>query len=131
MALKDLVTQLSQFDSASRKAALTVFATHKPRIFQDGRKADGSPTGIYVAGSKDKRGSNRGGQVVILSYTEQMKKDYQVTKTGIIGYGFSNTKMAERADYNEARYGKVFQLTTAEEAKYYELVRQQLFGDGK
>ena len=114
----------------SRIAALSVFAIHKPRIFEQGRDAFMQQIGTYVAGSKDKRGADRGGNMVILSFTETMKRDYQPTKAGEVGYGFSSQVELDKSFYNEERYNtKVFALSDEEAATFIDILGQLMFKD--
>lgn len=112
----------------SRMAALSVFAIHKPRIFEQGLAADGTEIGIYVKNSVNKRGGNRGGEVVILSFTEAMKKDYQPSTQGDVGYGFSSQVELNKSYWNEERYDKdVFALSDEESTLFIDLVGQLMF----
>jgi hypothetical protein len=112
----------------SRMAALSVFAVHKPRIFERGLDAYGSPIGFYVADSVDKRGKNRGGNIVILSFTEAMKRDYQPTREGIVGYGFSSQVEADKSYWNEERYNTdIFALSDEESTMFIDLLGQLMF----
>jgi len=121
------IIPLETFRKAQRVAALAVFATHKPRIFESGANAEGGQIGTYVAGSKDKRKRNRGGEVVILSFTEQMKRDYQPNTTGEVGFGFSNQFNFDKATWNETRYkALIFALTDAEEEIYIKVLSAKL-----
>ncbi len=128
---EDVTKKLDEFEKWQRAAALTVFAQHKPRIFEKGIAADGSKIGSYEDGVyKDKR-AKRGRETsfVNLEMTGSMKKDYQPTKSGIVGYGFSNTTEAAKADYNEDRYEKaIFALTEQERELYTRTLDNFIFG---
>ncbi len=113
----------------SRIAALTVFAHHKPRIFEQGRNSSGAGIGFYKSDPYRKKRIAKGREVgfVNLSMTEQMKRDYQPSKEGIVGFGFSNQHNLDKANWNEDRYGDVFELTTEEEEMYLETLSNLLF----
>jgi hypothetical protein len=127
---KDIIAKLKggAFLDAQRKAASTVFAIHKPRIFQKGLDPDGAPIGVYRPNSKDKRGDKRGGQTVILTFAGSMKKDYQPTKDGSVGYGFSNQDEVDKANFCEERYGEIFALSEAEAKLYMDTLTDEIFG---
>lgn len=129
--LIDSIAKELQDGKFSRIAALTVFAVHKPRIFEKGLNAAGGVIGTYVAGSMGpplktingvRRGTtNRGGNVVNLSFTEQMKKDYSMTTQGVVGYGFVNQFNFDKATWNEERYNAaIFALSEEEEDLFIE-----------
>jgi hypothetical protein len=125
---KDTVTK-EQFERASRIAALACFATHKPRIFQSGKNAEGEQIGTYVRGSKDDNGNPRGGKKVILVFTEYMKGDYETTEANEsqIGFGFTDPANSDKADWNEVRYDAlIFALTDKEEEIYLRTLANEL-----
>ncbi len=128
----DVIDKLENFKRAQRAAALTVFAIHKPRIFEEGRNSKGGKIGKYVSGSKDKRGDKRGGKDVILSFTEAMKKDYQpsAADANVVGYGFSNQVELDKANWNEERYNQapIFLLTNRETDLYLTTLSDLIFG---
>jgi hypothetical protein len=116
-------------ESLARAAALSVFAVHKPRIFEEGRNAEDKQIGEYVDGyyKEKRRKMGRETGFVNLSMTEAMKKDYQVSDSGTVGYGFSNQVQSDKADYNEERYGAIiFGLTEKEAELYVELFAKNL-----
>lgn len=130
---QDITAKLDEFERWQRIAALTVFAVHKPRIFEQGLAGDGSGIGQYVDGPYKEKRRKRGRETtfVNLEMFGSMKKDYQVTKSGLVAYGFSNTREAEKADANEIRYGKeIFVLTDSEAALYTETLDKLIFGKG-
>jgi len=128
---EDITKKLVEFEKWQRKAALTVFAVHKPRIFEKGIAADDTKIGEYVDGPyKDKR-RKKGREVgfVNLEMFGSMKKDYQVSKEGEVGFGFSNRVELDKADFNEQRYGKViFGLTDKEAELYARTLDNLIFG---
>jgi hypothetical protein len=127
---KDVTEKLDNFEREQRKAALTVFAIHKPRIFERGINANGGKIGEYKDGPYKAMRAKRGRETafVNLEMFGSMKKDYQPTKVGVVGYGFSNQKESDKADFNEERYGLIFELTPEEAALYAQLLSDQIFG---
>ncbi len=116
----------------ARIAALTVFAQHHPRIFEEGRAANGSLIGQYVEGPYKKKRAARGRETgfVNLAFTEKMKRDYQPTETGEVGYGFSEQEQFDKSEWNEKRYGKgIFELSQKEMDLFTETFQNALFGD--
>lgn len=114
----------------SRAAALSVFAIHKPRIFEQGRDANGNLIGQYVDGPYKELRREKGRETgfVNLSMTEQMKRDYQPSLTGLVGYGFTNQFNLDKSYWNEERYDKeIFALSDAEATMFIDLVGQLMF----
>ncbi len=128
---QDITAKLDEFERWQRTAALTVFAVHKPRIFEQGLAGDGSGIGEYVDGPYKEKRRKRGREVdfVNLEMFGSMKKDYQPTRSGVVAFGFSNTREAEKADFNEIRYKKeIFVLTDAEAELYTTTLDRLIFG---
>ncbi len=128
---EDVTKKLDEFEKWQRAAALTVFAQHKPRIFEKGMAADGTKIGDYEDGAYKKKRAKRGRetQFVNLEMFGGMKKDYQPTKTGTVGFGFSNTTEAAKADFNEDRYQKaIFALSESERELYTRTLDNLIFG---
>lgn len=116
----------------SRTAALTVFAIHKPRIFEEGLAANGSSIGEYTdpAYIQKRRQAGRETGFVNLAFTEQMKRDYLPSDDGKAGFGFSDDEQKAKADFNEKRYGKpIFELSQEEEDLFVDTFEKLLFGD--
>lgn len=127
---EDVTKKLDNFEKWQRIAALTVFAKHKPRIFERGLAADGSKIGNYKDGAYKKKRAQKGRETsyVNLEMFGSMKKDYQVTKTGIVGFGFSNKTESDKAEWNEDRYGKdIFELTEEERRLYTQTLDELIF----
>ncbi len=127
---EDITKKLDNFEKWQRIAALTVFAKHKPRIFERGLAADGSKIGNYEDGAYKKKRAQKGRETgyVNLEMFGSMKKDYQVTKAGIVGFGFSNKTEFDKATWNEDRYGKdIFQLTEEEGRLYTQTLDELIF----
>lgn len=116
------------FEKASRVAALSCFAIHKPRIFEKGENAEGGKIGQYVPSGKVKKmKEGHESAFVNLSDTEQMKKDYEPNTTGTVGFGFSNQFNFDKATWNESRYqALIFALTDREEEVYIRVLAAEL-----
>lgn len=118
------ISLLQNWEVLVRKAALTVFAEHKPRIFERGKAVDGTTRG-YVDGPYKELRRKKGREVnfVNLEFTGQMKKDYQVTTSGTVGYAFTNQINSDKADGEEEYRGKIiFDLTRAEDEMYVRIM---------
>lgn len=131
---EDITKKLDHHVTYQRIAASTVFAEHKPRIFEKGEAADGTKIGEYVDGPYKQKRLVKGREVdfVNLEMTGAMKKDYQLTARGseIVGFGFSNQTELDKAEYNETRYGKkIFELSQSEADLYMEKFTALIFGD--
>jgi len=139
---EDVTKKLDEFEKWQRIAALSTFAVHKPRIFEQGRDGNNALIGQYVDGPYKEAKAEKGVTTVNLEgvvrtrgggwrISGSMKKDYQVTKVGVVAYGFSNIKEAEKADFNEKRYGKeIFVLTESEAKLYTDTLDRLIFGKG-
>jgi hypothetical protein len=126
-----IVEKLELFQQEQRKAALAVFAIHKVRIFQIGNAADGTKIGEYKDGAYKTLRRKEGREVsfVNLDFRGSMRKDYQPTKTGIVGYGFSNKNELDKANWNEEHFKKaVFFLSASERQLYVDTVSDLIFG---
>ena len=128
---EDITKKLKQIEKYQRIAVSTVFAQHYTRIFVDGKAADGSKIGSYVAGPYKELRAKKGKETsfVDLSFTNAMRKDYKPTKSGTVAIGFSNTTEAAKADFNEERYGKIiFALSDKEADLYMKTLDELIFG---
>ena len=110
---------LQQADGLLREVAVGMQALTRERIHEQGRKGDGSQIGEYgdkylkLRQSKYNRTADR---KVILSLTGQMENDYKVIALSDTEYalGFDNQLNADKADWAEERFGKVYTLTQEE-----------------
>lgn len=107
-------------DSLLRTVAVAMLGEVKTRIHEEGANAKGSPIGTYTNEYLKRRMKapyNRtASRKVILSLTGQMENDFKVINLGgSYGLGFSNQFNADKAEWNEERYGKVYALTTEEQ----------------
>lgn len=128
---EDVLTKTTKVSDRKimRAAAKELFPIYKARIFEQGANSDGGPIGNYTSQPYINKRINKGLQVsfVDLEFTSSMKNNLQVSKSGVVAFGFTNEKMAERADYNEKRYGPIFELTSEEEEMYLEILTKLLF----
>jgi hypothetical protein len=121
--------------NAAIAAATSVFAIHKPRIFEEGRDAEDGKIGDYKEGPYKKKKAKMGRETsfVNLSMTESMKKDYQVTdradSSSQVGFGFSNINEFNKSEWLEgpSLYDKkIFWITEKEASLYVKLLADKL-----
>lgn len=111
---------LQQTDSLLREIAVSMQAVTRERIHEQGRKGDGSQIGEYsdkyLKLRQSKKYNRTSDRKVILSLTGQMENDYKVIPLSDTEYalGFDNQFNADKADWNEERFGKVYELTDEE-----------------
>lgn len=138
-----LISQLNKMiinDSAGIAAVNSVLAQQKKRIFQQGKSASGAKIGSYsttpISISKKNQARNtgktyfpggyrqyksltgKGSNTVNLRNTDQMMMDLGTTVVGKgeYGIGFNNQFNADKAEWNEEKYGKdIFSTTTQED----------------
>ena len=116
--LQKIASQQS-VDTLVRTIAQSMLGETRDRIFESGLNAKASPIGTYspeyirFRARKYNRGTS---SKVILSLTGQMENDWSVIPLGNSSYGlgFKNSFNADKAEWNEDRYGKVFALTPDE-----------------
>ncbi len=104
-------------DRIYRTACLDSIALISNRIQQKGQKSDGVKIGSYkknYAKYRDKKG--RQSNYIDLTFTGEMIDGLAFSKTSDEEYsiGFSSKKSADKAEWNEARFGSVFELTEDE-----------------
>lgn len=111
---------LQQSDSLLREICTSMIAETFDRIHVDGKKADGSQLGQYSTSYLNlrqkapyKRGSD---PKVILVLTADMSNNYSIVPLSEKEYalGFTNPTEAQKADWLEERYGKIWALTEQE-----------------
>ena len=109
-------------DSLVRGIAEGLLGEIKTRIHEEGKNAKGGQIGTYSYQyllRRQKPPFNRtSDRKVILSLTGQMENDFKVIGLGNSSYGlgFSNSFNADKAEWNEERYGKIY-ATTPDEKK--------------
>lgn len=137
-------------DRKFRVALSTTLSVHKPRIFQQGLAADGSPIGTYStkpASISKKRQSRqtghtyfkggysqyhgeigKGSSKVILDNFGVMKADYGLQgSNGDYGFGFQNDFNADKSVWNEDHFKKpIFQLSEQEINLFADTLNAQL-----
>lgn len=106
-----------QAERMLREIATNVRTLQRERIHEDGKKADGTLMGQY---SKEylklRLAKGKPSDHVRLFWEGDLANQYSVvplSKTEY-GLGWSNSKQAEIAEYQEDRFGKIWALTTQE-----------------
>lgn len=111
---------LQQSDGLLREVAVSMQGVTRERIHEQGKKADGSQIGeykdSYLKLRQSKKYNRTSDKKVVLSLTRQMENDYKVIALSETEYalGFDNQFNADKADWNEERFGKVWALTEQE-----------------
>jgi hypothetical protein len=120
-ALKELqgrVLSAAQADSLLREIAVSMVGEIQKRIHTDGKKADGSNIGTYSDGYLKQRikAKNFSDPKVVLFYTGDMQNDWKIIPLSDTEYGlgYDNSLNANKADWAEERFGKIFALTDKE-----------------
>jgi hypothetical protein len=110
----------SQADTLLRLVALGMQERTFTRIHDRGEKADNSPIGeysdSYMKLRQSKKYNRDASRKIILSLTRQMEGDYKVIALSENAYalGFDNQFNADKADWAEERFGKIYALTEQE-----------------
>lgn len=116
---KKFVT-LQQADTLLRLIAVPMQGITRERIHEKGLKADGTAIGDYSKSYLKLRQSDKykrsADPKVILSLTRDMEREYRVIPLSDTEYalGWENPLEAQKADWNEQRFGKVWALTQEE-----------------
>ncbi len=109
---------LGDADKVLRTAAVDTVALISDRVQQDGLKTNGTPIkSFYSAGYGAKRRKlGFQTQYVDLTFTGDMMADYTVVPDGQDSFvaGFRSEKSAQKAEYNEQRFGTVFEASKNE-----------------
>lgn len=114
------MTSPQAVDSLVREVAVYLLGETKERIHERGLNAKGAPIGTYTASYLRRRTkppyNRNASSKVILSLTGRMENDYVVIPLGNSSYGlgFTNSFSADKAKWNEERFGKVYALTPNE-----------------
>lgn len=101
-------------DKVTRQAALDAVAIISNRVQNDGLKTDGSPIQSSYSDGYGKRRSKKGLQTefVDLTFTgDMMDSLLPFQNNGDWVVGFNSAKQAQKAEWNEIRFGKVFDLS--------------------
>lgn len=109
---------LQEADSLLREISTTMLAITRERIHEAGLNANGSSIGEYSDRYLKLRESNNLGsdRQVKLFFTGQMQNDYSVVDISDTEYGlgFQNQLNADKADWAEDKFGKIYALTDSE-----------------
>jgi hypothetical protein len=119
-----------QKDKLLRVVAQTSLFVLQDRIFTDqgGRKTDGSPIGTYTPKylAYRKKVLKKNNTQVNLNATGQMFQDLDIAPDGeSYTLGFKNSLNKQKADWNEERFGTIFQLSQDEVKEYIEPAVQE------
>jgi hypothetical protein len=105
-------------DSLLREIAVSMVGVIQERIHTDGKKADGSNIGTYSDGYLKQRikAKNFSDPKVVLFYTGDMQNDWKIIPLSDTEYGlgYDNSLNANKADWAEERFGKIFALSDQE-----------------
>ena len=101
--IKGLETGGPNNDKVLRAIADSALSLVRPRIHQQGKRADGQPIGTYsnsYLNYRVKKKNRENDSKVVLSLTRNMENDFQViaTDTGY-GLGFNNPDNVKKADW--------------------------------
>lgn len=125
-ALKELggrLLTLQQADSLLRLISEGMLGATHDRIHTDGKKSDGTKMGTYSPKYLELRkkppaegGTSDSDPNIRLFFTGQMQLDYKIIPISDTEYGlgFSNEFNAQKADWAEDRFGKIYELTDQE-----------------
>lgn len=115
-SLKQLESLLDD-DKITRQAALDAVALVSNRVQNDGKKTDGSEIqSFYSKGYASKR-SKKGLQTnfVDLTFTGDMMDSFiPFQNEGDWVAGFNSEKQGQKAEWNEMRFGTIFELSQSE-----------------
>lgn len=111
------ITSLEDADKLFRTAAFDSVALISDRVQQDGLKTNDTPIkSFYSAGyGKKRRKAGLQTQFIDLTFSGDMMGDF-IPATIIGGWaaGFRGEKASQKADWNEERFGTIFNLSTDE-----------------
>lgn len=125
-ALKELggrLLTLREADTLLRLIAEGMLGETRDRIHERGEKANGDKMGTYSEKYLELRkkptsqgGTNDSDPNIRLFFTGQMQNDYKIVPLSDTEYGlgFSNQLNADKADWAEDRFGKIYELTDQE-----------------
>jgi hypothetical protein len=137
---KTLTTKLEnaiQFDKVLREVCLDAIVLISHRVQQDGKKSDGSKItttskkrfGAYSYQYGKKRAS-KGLQTKIIdqTFTGDMLGDFTLAPEGEKSYviGFRGKTASDKAEWNERRFGKIYQLSKDESKLIQDIIRKRI-----
>lgn len=111
------LTGLGNAEKLLRQAALDSTALITDRVQQDGLKTNDSPIQSYYSYKYGRRRMNKGLQIryVDLTFKGDMLDDFIPAPLGNdFVVGFKSEKQGQIAEYNEERFGLIFNLTNSE-----------------
>jgi len=120
---------LKSVDSLLRTIASSLLVEMKERIHEQGLNAQGSAIGTYTAQYLKRRikAGKTASSKVVLSYTRQMQNDFKVIPIqGGYGLGFSNSFDADKAEWAQERFGKIYALTPDEQKAMQLIIEEWL-----
>lgn len=120
----------AQSETLLRGISVSMLAVTRRRIHDQGKNANDSAIGTYSKSYLDWRKANgyKSDSSVKLFLTGQMQNDYKVvplSKTEY-GLGYNNSINANKAEWAEDRYGKIFALTDNELEQVRNIVKEYI-----
>jgi hypothetical protein len=116
-------------DTLLRNIAQGLLGEIRTRIHEQGQNAKGSQIGTYSKAYLKRRikAGKTASTKVVLSYTRQMQNDWKVIPLGgSYGLGFSNSLNADKADWMQERFGKIYALTPSEQKQMEAIISDWL-----
>jgi hypothetical protein len=117
----DLISRLTNIEDADkvlRTASLDTVALISDRIQQKGLKTNGTPIKSFYSAAygRKRREDGKQTQYIDLTFSGDMMADYTAVPDGYNSFvaGFRSEKSAQKAEYNEDRFGTVFQASNEE-----------------
>jgi hypothetical protein len=112
------LNSISDPDKVLRSSAIDTVALISDRIQQQGLKSNGTPIKSFYSFeySQKRRRNGLQTQYIDLTFTGDMLADYTVVSDGSDSFvaGFRSDKSAQKADFNEQRFGIVFHASKEE-----------------
>lgn len=116
--IKDKLTILGDADVVIRTSAVDTVALISDRVQQRGLKTDGSRIKSFYSYGYGLKRRKKGLQTkfIDLTFTGDMLADYTVVPDGNDSFvaGFRSDKSARKAEWNEERFGTIFQASKDE-----------------
>lgn len=127
--LRGALEALKNPDPLLRTVATSMLPVVHDRIHVEGKAADGSPIGSYSNSYlrlREKKGRLEGKKVV-LSFNRDQENDFsvQISSDGKYGLGYKFPINAQKAEWEEKRFGKkIFGLTDPEKELVNKVAQQ-------
>lgn len=113
-----MLEMLADPDLVTRSAAFDTVAMISDRVQQQGNKANGTKIQSFYSTSYGKKRASKGLQTsfVDLTFTGDMMVDFlpMQDSSGNWGAGFISERNAQKARWNEERFGTIFELSNDE-----------------